>query len=329
MKRRQFLSLYLTGSLVAILGQRAEAQQRSGRKVVGMITAFSEREMQPLRAALIGKLRELGWNEGQNLDFDLRLVDGKPQAFDEASASLVQRRPDLIVAQGSPATTAIQKYSGDIPVIFLLVADPVGSGLIQSLSRPGGKLTGFTNFEFSVAGKWVELAKQASPNIRRVVLIANPANPTSGAFSRQIELAARSIDLEASTIYVRNALEIEAAIRSASGLPQAVLITLPDFLPVIHRDLIIGLASELRIPTVHPFRIFPANGALMSYGLDFPELFRQVAAYIDRVLRGTSPSDLPVQAPNKFELVINTKTANSLGIELPAALLASADELIN
>lgn len=326
MKRRKFLSLF--AGVTASLSRTAPAQQRDRRKVVAMVSAFSEQEMEPLRTALIGKLRELGWREGENLEFDLRLTGGDPSAMADAAAALVQRRPDIIVAQGSPLLEAVRRHSGGIPVVFMLVADPVGLGLIQSLSHPGGELTGFTNFELSVGSKWVELLSQASPAVSTLVLIANPGNPTSTAFSRLIEASARSVKLEARTVYVRNAAEIEQAIRSAGGPQDAALMTLPDFLPVINRDLIVKLTNELRMPSIHPFRTFPVNGALMSYGLDFPELYRQAAVYVDRILRGTKPPDLPVQAPNKFELVINLITAKALGVDVPAALLASADELI-
>jgi len=326
MKRRKFLSLF--AGVTASLSRTAPAQQRDRRKVVAMVSAFSEQEMEPLRTALIGKLRELGWREGENLEFDLRLTGGDPSAMADAAAALVQRRPDIIVAQGSPLLEAVRRHSGGIPVVFMLVADPVGLGLIQSLSHPGGELTGFTNFELSVGSKWVEFLSQASPAVSTLVLIANPGNPTSTAFSRLIEASARSVKLEARTVYVRNAAEIEQAIRSAGGPQHAALMTLPDFLPVINRDLIVKLTNELRMPSIHPFRTFPVNGALMSYGLDFPELYRQAAVYVDRILRGTKPADLPVQAPNKFELVINLITAKALGVDVPAALLASADELI-
>jgi len=326
MKRRKFLSLF--AGVTASLSRTAPAQQRDRRKVVAMVSAFSEQEMEPLRTALIGKLRELGWREGENLEFDLRLTGGDPSAMADAAAALVQRRPDIIVAQGSPLLEAVRRHSGGIPVVFMLVADPVGLGLIQSLSHPGGELTGFTNFELSVGSKWVELLSQASPAVSTLVLIANPGNPTSTAFSRLIEASARSVKLEARTVYVRNAAEIEQAIRSAGGPQHAALMTLPDFLPVINRDLIVKLTNELRMPSIHPFRTFPVNGALMSYGLDFPELYRQAAVYVDRILRGTKPPDLPVQAPNKFELVIKLITAKALGVDVPAALLASADELI-
>jgi putative ABC transport system substrate-binding protein len=327
MRRRAFLGLF--AGWTASLCRTARAQQRERRKIVGMVSGFSEREMKPLREALVGKLRELGWNEGDNLDFDLRLTGGNLAAMVDAASSLTQRRPDVIVAQGSPALAAVQRHSGAIPVVFMLVSDPVGLGLIESLSRPGGQLTGFTNFEFSVGSKWVELLKQTGPSISRILLIANPSNPTSAAFSKQIEAAALSLNLEARTVYVRDAAEIEGALRSAGEPPQAALITLPDFLPVVHRDLIVKLTNELRIPAIHPFKTFPVNGALMSYGLDFPELYRQAAVYVDRILRGSKPADLPVQAPNKFELVINLKTARTLGIEVPPILLASADEVID
>jgi putative tryptophan/tyrosine transport system substrate-binding protein len=326
MRRRTFLSL-LTASAAAPFST-VGAQQAARTKVVGLVSAFSEAEMKPLRAVFTEKLRSLGWQEGDNLELDFRLTGGKPEDMAVAAGALSERHPDVIVAQGSPEFMGVRKNAGIVPVIFLLVADPVGQGLIQSLSRPGGNLTGFTNFEFSVGSKWVELIREISPATRRIVLIANPGNSASTPFSDQIESASRSIGLDIRTVDVRNASEIETAIRGAAGSPPAALITLPDFLPVVNRDLIVSLTNQLGIPSIHPFRTFPVNGGLMSYGLDFPDLYRQVAIYVDRVLRGEKPANLPVQAPNKFELVVNLKTARLLGIEVPQPLLTGADELI-
>jgi ABC-type uncharacterized transport system substrate-binding protein len=326
-RRRDFFGL-LAGSAL-IFSRTARGQQRERKRTIGMISGFDEREMTPLRKALMEKFEELGWREGENLEFDLRLTGGNLAAIAEAARSMVQRAPDVIIAQGSPVLKAVQQNTGTVPTVFLLVADPVGQGFIQSLAHPGGHLTGFTNFEISVGSKWVDLLKQVSSGIRRILLIASPGNPTTNAFSRQIEGAARSVDIDAETVHVRDAPEIESAIRASAAQGQAALITLPDFLPVVHRDLIVRLTREFNMPNIHPFRTFPANGGLMSYGLDYPDLYRQAAVYTDRILRGTKPADLPVQAPNKFELVINAKAAKALGLELSPALQASADEIID
>jgi putative ABC transport system substrate-binding protein len=304
------------------------AQPAPHKKLVGMVSSFSAGQIAPLRAALLNRLRELGWREGDNLEFDLRLAEPTPSALSAASAALIGRRPDLLVAQGNPTLDAMRPHSGTIPIVFLLVADPVELGLVTSLSHPGGRLTGFTNFETAVGGKWVDLLKDADTTIERIVLIANPDNSTSARLVRQIERDGRESGIGVQTALVRDAVGIERAIRSAAGAPRAGLMTLPDSLPILHQDLIVGLTNGLRIPSIHPFRTFAAGGALMSYGLDFPKLFRQVASYADQILRGIDPTDLPVQAPTMFELVINLKTAKLLGIEIPPALLASADETI-
>lgn len=326
MRRREFIGA-LSGWAV-FRSLEAHAQQRERKKLVGIVSAFSEAEMKPLRATFVSKLGALGWKEGDNLELDVRLARGTPAALAEAAAALAQRQPDVIVAQGSPALTAVQAQRNAIPVVFLLVSDPVALGFVKTLARPGGDLTGFTNFEFSVGGKWVDLLKQVNPQISRILLVANPNNPASAPFSKQIEASARSINISVETVPVSNAAEIENAIRKLTGSPQAALITLPDFVPVLHRDLIVKLTSELGVASIHPFRTFPQNGALMSYGLDFPELYQQVAVYVDRILRGAKPADLPVQAPTKFELVINVKAAKALGIDVPPALVTQADEVI-
>jgi putative ABC transport system substrate-binding protein len=234
----------------------------------------------------------------------------------------------VIFAQGTPGLKAVRQHSSIMPVVFTLVADPVGQGLIQSLSRPGGYATGFTNFEFSIGGKWLELLMELDPRVKRVVLIANPANPNGAPFSQFIETSGRSVGVDVSTANVRNAADIEAAIVALARQPDGGLIVFPDSLAVVHRELITRLVVTYRVPAVYPFGIFPKNGGLSSYGLDFPELYRQAAVYVDRILRGASPADLPVQAPTKFELVINLKAAKAIGLSVPPALLARADEVI-
>ena len=209
-----------------------------------------------------------------------------------------------------------------------MVADPARAGLIESLARPGGHATGFTNFEFSIGGKWLELLRAISPHLTRVTVIANPANATANPLAGIIKDGGRLVSIEVTTASVYSASDIEAAISSAAQQSGSGLIVLPDSLAVVHSELIVSRAEHHHLPAVYPFRLFAAKGGLLAYGLDIPEVYRQAANYVDRILRGTKPSDLPVQAPNKFELVINVKTAETLGLEVPPTLLARADEVI-
>jgi putative ABC transport system substrate-binding protein len=296
-------------------------------RLIGMMTAFSEADAEPLRTSLITKLSMLGWEVGRNVELVLATGASGSNIYDSA-ASLVSRHPDVIIAQGSPILTALKKQSVSSPIVFTLVSDPVGLGFVNSLSRPGGNITGFTNFEFSMGGKWVELLQQLGAGLSRILLLANPGNNASKPFAKQIEAAGAAAKMEVRTIYVHDANEIETAIRTNAGSGKTALVTLPDSLPVNNRDLIVDITNELRVPNIHPFRTFPTHGGLMSYGIDFAEVYRQAAVYVDRILRGTQPAELPVQAPNKFELVINLRTAKAIGIELSSTLLASADETI-
>jgi putative ABC transport system substrate-binding protein len=323
MRRRVFLA----GLGMTPLWSKSVAAQEKAR-LIGMMTAFNEADAKPLRTSLVSKLSTLGWVVGKNVELDVRLTGSKPSDIYDAATSLVRRKPDVIVAQGSPVLAALKKQSVANPIVFTLVSDPVGLGFVNSLSRPGGNLTGFTNFEFSVGGKWVDLLQQLGAHLTQILLLANPNNSATVPFSKEIEAAGARANVSVRTIYVHDAREIETAIRTNAGSGKAAVMTLPDSLPVINRDLIVNVTNELRLPNIHPFNTFPAHGGLMSYGIDFPELYRQAAVYVDRILRGTTPAELPIQAPNKFELVINLKTAKLLGIELSPTLLASADQTI-
>jgi len=324
MRRRDVIGL--AGAAVVLRSLPARAQ-RPDMKLVGIVSATGEPEMVPLRTALARRLQELGWTENENIRFDIRLFRNS-LVLAEAVSDLSQRRPDVILVQGTPALLALRKVT-DIPVVFMLVADPVGQGLIKSLANPGGSITGVTNFEISVGGKWVELLKQLNAGIDRLLVLANPGNPTSGKFAEQIARAGGLMNIAVTTTEVHNAAQIEAAMRSFGASPNGAMLTLPDFLPLANRDLIIRTAEEMRMPSIHPFRTFTATGGLMSYGLDFPEVYKQAAGYVDQILRGASPANLPVRAPNKFELVIKHKTARAFGIDIPASLLAQADEVID
>jgi putative tryptophan/tyrosine transport system substrate-binding protein len=326
-RRRDFI--FTLGGAAAAWPLGARAQQAAERlRLVGVVAGFSELDMRPSIIAFRNKLDQLGWTEGHNLAVDARLGAGDYQRMTAEAGLLINRNPDVILAQGTPGLTAVRQHSLSVPVVFFGVADPVRNGFIESLARPGGHATGFTNFEFSIGGKWLELLRDASPRLTHVTVISNPANPTGVRFVPFIEDAGRSASIEVSAVPVRGAADIETAVARTAQRPRGGLIVLPDSLAVVHSELLVSLAERHRLPALYAFRVFAAKGGLLSYGLDYPEMYRQAADYVDRILRGSKPSDLPVQAPNKFELVINLKTAKTLGLEVPPTLLAHADEVI-
>jgi putative ABC transport system substrate-binding protein len=326
MKRREFIALVGGAAIAAPLAVRAQEAKRV--RLVGVLTGFSDAEMrQPLKA-FREKLKQLGWTEGSNVRIEARTTGGDYMRLGEHARALIGLAADVIVAMGTPGLTAVRQHTRTVPVVFMLVIDPVAQGLVESLARPGGHATGFTNFEFPIGGKWLELLRELDPRVRHVRLLTNPANPVAVPFSQFVEAAGRTVAVDVKTALVRNAAEIEAAIGSAAQQLGGAIIVLPDSLAIIERQLIIGLVSRHRLPALYPFRQFSEDGGLMSYGLDIPELFRQVAVYVDRIIKGEKPADLPVQAPTKFELIINLKTAKALGLTVPPSLLARADEVI-
>jgi putative tryptophan/tyrosine transport system substrate-binding protein len=253
----------------------ARAQQGERMRLVGIVTGFAEAEFLPLLAAFRGKLKELGWAEGRNLSLEVRVGRGDFKRMTDDAGQLLTLKPDVILAQGTPGLTAVRQHSGTVPVVFVLVADPVRMGLIESLARPGGNATGLTNFEFTISGKWLELLREASPRLAHVTFVSNPANPNADQFSRFIETSARSAGLDIVTASVRNPAEIAVAIADTARHSDAGLVVAPDSLTTIHRGLIIGLAAHHRLPAIYPFRIFSMEGGLISYGLNFLEIYRQ------------------------------------------------------
>jgi putative tryptophan/tyrosine transport system substrate-binding protein len=324
MKRREFFAL--VGG-VAAWPLDARAQQSQPVRLVGVVTGFSDAEMRRPMIAFRQKLKEFGWTEG-SIRIDLRTTDGDYKRLAEDAHAFISQSADVIVATGTPGLTAVRQHTRTLPVVFALVADPIRQGLVDSLARPGGHATGFTNFEFPIGGKWLELLWETDPRVDHVTLLANPENPIANPFSQFIEAAGRTVALDVTTALVRNAAEIEAEIGAAAKRSGGAIIVLPDGLAVVHSALIIGLVKRHRLLALYPFRLFTEKGGLMSYGVDVTELFREVAVYVDRILRGEKPAELPVQAPNKFELVINLKTAKALGLTVPSLLLARADEVI-
>jgi putative ABC transport system substrate-binding protein len=275
-------------------------------------------------------LQELGWATGRNLEIDYRWTGGDPGRMPILAKELADSSPELIVARGTPVVLALLRHTRAIPIVFVSVSDPVGDRLVASLPHPGGRVTGFTNFEASMGGKWVEMLKEIAPGVARAAFMFNPETAPGGGsfFLGAFEAGARGLDLEPVVQPARGAAEIEAAVAALSGHPGGGLIVMPDISMLAHRDLITSLALRNRIPAVYPFRYYSAIGGLLSYGTDLTDLYRRAAPYLDRILKGEKPADLPVQAPTKFELVINLKTAKALRLAVPRALLVRADEVI-
>jgi putative ABC transport system substrate-binding protein len=324
MRRRAFI-LGLGGAAVWPLAARAQQGERVRR--IGMLSEFSEAQMQPLISAFRQQLRQSGWKEDM-IQIDLRSAIVDAPQFQVASAALVGSAPDVIVALGSRALRALKQETRTVPVVFTLVADPVAQGLVDSLAHPGGNLTGLTNFEYAFAGKWLEALKEIEPRIARVLLMVNPQNSGTLALSRFVEGIGPAHGVSMVPAPVRTVADIETALAAfGEGVDRAVIV-LPDGLVVDNRNLIIERVNRARLPVVFPFSIFAVSGGLLSWGLDFVDVYRQATVYVDRILRGTKPTELPIQAPNRFNLVINLKTAHAAGLTIPPTLLALADEVI-
>jgi putative tryptophan/tyrosine transport system substrate-binding protein len=328
LRRRQFITLL--GGVAAAWPLAARAQQQPGRVYrVGMLTGQPEGDPENASrlAAFREALRKFGWLEGRNLLVDIRWGAGDPGRMRVLAKELNGLAPDIVVSESTPATAALRQEISNVPIVFSQVANPVGAGFAASLARPGGNITGFTNFEPSMGGKWLELLKELAPHVARTTAIFNPKTH-SGQYWQSIEAAAPSLAVTFTRSPVGDATEIERAIEAFARDPNGGLLVMPDAFTLTHRELIVALAQRRRLPSIYAFRVFPASGGLLSYGVDQVEIFRRIAAYVDRILRGANPGDLPIEAPTKFELAVNLKTAKALGLEVPATLLARADEVI-
>jgi putative ABC transport system substrate-binding protein len=277
--------------------------------------------------ALAQGLQESGWTVGRNVRIDTRWGAGDAERYRRYAAELIALAPDIILVNGPPALAQVQQATRNIPIVFNNIADPVGGGFVKSMARPGGNATGFMQFEYSLSAKWLELLKEIAPRVTRAAVIRNPALTTSVAQFAAIQGAAGSLGLELSPIDMREAGEIERAVTAFAGTPNGGLIVTSVGSSTL-RNLIIALAARHKLPTVYPFRYQVTGGGLISYGPDTVDQYRRSAGYVDRILKGENPADLPVQAPTKYELVINLKTAKALGLVVPAPLLARADEVI-
>jgi putative ABC transport system substrate-binding protein len=277
----------------------------------------------------VGELQRLGWSEGRNLHIEYYWATGDRKQIRAAAKNLVDSRPDVIVTNASPGIAALMQETRTVPIVFASGTDPVGQGFVESLARPGGNATGFTSFEFSMGGKWLEILKEIAPSVVRVALIFNPATIPGGGveYVRSVMAAAPSFAVRPVVINTHDLTELEEAIAQASE-PGSGIVLLPDVFTVNHRRLVVDRAERHRVPAIYAFRSFVTDGGLVSYGSDLVDLFRRSAEYIDRILKGAKPADLPVQQPTKFELALNLKTARALGIEVSPMLLARADEVI-
>jgi putative ABC transport system substrate-binding protein len=324
MKRREFITLL--GGAAASWPLAARAQQRDPMRSVGVLMTFSADDViaQTRVAALLQGLQQAGWEVGRNLRIELRWIGANPEDIRKHAGELA----DVIVANGSAATGPLLEATRSVPIVFAIVPDPVGAGFIESLARPGGNATGFINFEYGIGAKWLELLKEVAPSVRRVAVLRDPALAVGAGQFGAIQSVAPSFAVELSPVAVRDGGEIERGVAAVARSSNAGLLVTGSAFAIIHRDLIITLAARYKLPAIYFERVFAAAGGLISYGPVFVEQYRQAARYVDRILKGEKPADLPVQAPTKYELVINLKTARALGLEVPPTLLARADEVI-
>jgi putative tryptophan/tyrosine transport system substrate-binding protein len=329
MRRREFITL--VGSAAATWPLAARAQQPDRMRLIGVLMPYAEGDTyaQSLVAAFRAALATLGWMDGSSLRIELRWGAGDEDRFKSFAEELVDLRPDALLGVSTLATDALAKQTQTIPIVFAIVADPIRRGFAVSLSRPGRNITGFTEVESTLGGKWVELLKEIAPSTARVALLFNPTTaPPLQIYLSSIQAAAPSFRIEVSTAPVHGKDEIEGVIAEQARNPGGGLIVMPDLSNMSNRDLIISLAARYGVPAIYFTRLIAESGGLIAYGTDFVELVRQAAGYIDRILKGAKPADLPIQLPSKFDLVINLKTAKTLGLTIPRTLLATADEVI-
>jgi putative ABC transport system substrate-binding protein len=328
-KRREFISL-LGGAAVA-WPLAARAQQPSGMRRIGVLTAYSESdpEAQARVRAFREELQKLGWTEGRNIRIDARWATSDAALMQRFAQELVALQPELILSSSRPTTAALLHQTRTIPIIFAIVADPVGSGFVASFPRPGGNVTGFTDIQPTIAGKWLELLKEIAPRVARVAFLFNPITaPHFEYYLNPFKAAAASLAVEAVAAPVRDRSELDSVIPAQARAPNGGLIVMADAFMVTHRAEITLLAARYRLPAVYSTRSLTESGGLLSYGSDLVNNFRLAATYADRILKGAKPSELPVQAPVKFELVINNKTAKAIGLTIPESFLLRADEVI-
>ena len=326
MRRREFITL-IGGSAIA-LPLVASAQQAGRVRRIGVLVNLKadDPESQARFKAFLQELQEKGWTDGHNIRIDYRRVTDNLPKY---AAELLALTPDVVLANANPSLSAFQNLSRTIPIVFVAASDPVNSGAVESLSRPGGNATGFTTAEFGMSGKWLELLKEISPSTKKVAVLQDPiAGSSSVAQFAAIQAVAPSLNVDLVSIILRDDRQIEQAVTAFAQTPDTALIATRTGAAIRHNDLIVSLATRLRLPAIYPLRSFVVSGGLISYGPDVVDQYRLAASYVDRILKGEKPADLPVQAPTKFELAINLKTAKALGLTVPPMLLARTDDVI-
>jgi putative ABC transport system substrate-binding protein len=330
LRRRQLITLL--GGAVAAWPLAAHAQQPDRLRRIAVLSPLAEDdpEMTARLAGFRQGLEKRGWSEGRNVRMDTRFAPGSSADQAQIQAKeLIALQPDVILAQGTPLVAALQRESRTIPIVFASLADPIGSGFVASLPRPGGNITGVMLYEASVSGKWLAMLKEIAPRLERTALVTNPKTaPFYNFYLRAAESMSPSLGIKVVLSLVENSADLERTIGAFARTPNGGLLLLPDVSTQVHRDLIIALAARYSLPAVYWERLFVANGGLMSYGADYIGMYRQAASYVDRILRGDKPADLPVQAATKFETIVNLKTAKALGLTVPPGLLVAADEVI-
>jgi putative ABC transport system substrate-binding protein len=328
MRRREFIMLLGGAAAAWPLAARAQQPDRVRRVGVLMAVAESDSAGQAWLAAFQDSLQKLGWANNRNVILESLWSAGDQGRMETNASILVSSSPDVIVANASPALEALRRKTKSIPIVFVQVTDPVGAGFVPTLAHPGGNITGFTNFEPAFAGKWIELLKEIAPDVRHIGFLAEPEVTPAPTYWRAFQAAAPSFGVEMSIVPVHERADIEGAVTSVAHHGAAGLFVMPNPIINVHREMIIALATRNRLPAIYTYRYFVADGGLISYGIDVSEMYRQAATYVDRILKGEKPADLPVQAPTKFELAINLKTAKALGLTVPPTLLTRADEVI-
>jgi putative ABC transport system substrate-binding protein len=327
MRRREFI--LLVGGAAATWPLAARAQEPSGVRRIGVLMNISDDPEGKARlAAFRQSLEQLGWIDGRNVRIDTKWADGDVERIRRLATEMVAQSPDVILASGSAAAAPLLQATRTVPIVFVNTPDPVGAGYVKSLARPGGNATGFLLFEYSIGGKWLDLLKQIAPEVNRVAVLRDATISAGLGKYGAVQSAASSFGVEASAVDLRDASEIERDIAAFATTPGGGLIVSASPVATRHRDLIVKLAARHKLPAIYYERFFVAEGGLISYGPNIVDQYRRAPSYVDRILRGEKPADLPVQAPTKYELVINLKTANALGLEIPPTLLARADEVI-
>ncbi len=326
MTRREFIGL-IGGTAAWPLGAHAQQLERIRRVAVLTGTAEGDPEAQSLISAMRRRLEVLGWDERRNIRIDNRWTAGDNERLQTYAAELVQLNPDVFVCEGTPVVAAVQQATRVVPIVFVNANNPIGSGFVASIARPGGNITGFVSSEPAMGGKWLETLKEIAPDVERVGLVYNPQTHTGQNF-QSIESVSQALAVKAIRLPFSNAAEIEATVLDFAREPKGGLLVLPDNSTILHRNLICTLATQHQLPAIYPFRRFISSGGLTYYGADTKDMYQKLAEYVDRILKGAKPADLPVQTPTKFELIINLKVAKALGLSIPATILVRADEVI-